>query len=73
MKRNICFLVLCLMLTVPALSQNKSCKYVDASEFNIIGKVLPTSRPFTRIDTSRYRMDDKVIMRYAEHSTGLAV
>ena len=73
MKRNICFLVLCLLLTVPALSQNKSFKYVNASEFNIIGKVLPTSRPFTRIDTSRYRMDDKVIMRYAEHSTGLAV
>mgnify|MGYP002514172073 CR=1 FL=1 len=73
MKGKICFLVFFLLIAIPVLSQDNAYKYVDASGFNIIGKVLPTAKPFVRIDTSRYRDDDKVIMRYAEHSTGLAV
>ena len=73
MKGKICFLVFFLLIAIPVLSQDNPYKYVDASGFNTIGKVLPTAKPFVRIDTSRYRDDDKVIMRYAEHSTGLAV
>lgn len=73
MKEKICLLVISLLFAVPVLSQTKSYKYVDAAELNVIGKVFPTTKPFTRIDTSRYKIDDKVIMRYAEHSTGLAV
>lgn len=73
MKGKICFLVFFLLIAIPVLSQDNAYKYVDASGFNIIGKVLPTAKPFVRVDTSRYSDDDKVIMRYAEHSTGLAV
>ena len=73
MKGKFFLLAVSRLLAVTAFSQNKPCKYVDASGLNIIGKVFPTSKPFTRIDTSRYKIDDKVIMRYAEHSTGLAV
>jgi hypothetical protein len=73
MKEKICLFVISLLFAVPVLSQTKSYRYVDAAELNVIGKVFPTTKPFTRIDTSRYKIDDKVIMRYAEHSTGLAV
>ena len=73
MKHKICLLVIYMLLAVPALSQNNTCKYVDASGLNVIGKPFATSKPFTRIDTSRFRFDDKVIQRYADHSTGLAV
>ena len=73
MKGKFFLLAFSLLLAIPAFSQSRPCKYVDASGLNIIGKVFPTSKPFTRIDTSRYKIDDKVIMRYAEHSTGLAV
>ena len=73
MKGKFFLLAFSLLLAIPAFSQNRPCKYVDASGLNIIGKVFPTSKSFTRRDTSRYKIDDKVIMRYAEYSTGLAV
>ena len=48
-------------------------RYVDAAELNIIGKAIPTSKPFTRIDTSVYHFPTPKIERYATYSTGLAV
>lgn len=47
--------------------------YHDASGLTVIGKAIPTTKAFTRIDTSAYRFNDKVIDDYACHSTGLAV
>jgi hypothetical protein len=48
-------------------------QYHNAAELNVIGKAIPTSKDFTRIDTSAYKFNDKVIEEYACHSTGLAV
>ena len=48
-------------------------RYHDAAGLTVIGKPIPTSKDFTRIDTSAYRFNDKVIEEYACHSTGLAV
>lgn len=48
-------------------------RYYDAADLNVIGKAIPTSKDFTRIDTSAYRFNDKVIDEFACHSTGLAV
>ena len=39
----------------------------------MIGKAIPTSKDFTRIDTTAYKFNDQVIDEYACHSTGLAV
>ena len=38
-------------------------RYVDAAELNIIGKAIPTSKPFTRIDTSVYHFPAPKIER----------
>ena len=48
-------------------------RYYNAAELNVIGKPIPTSKDFTRIDTSAYKFNDNVIDEYACHSTGLAV
>ena len=45
----------------------------DAAELTIIGKPIPTSEPFTRIDGSVYKFNDKTIDLYAGYSTGLAI
>lgn len=48
-------------------------RYFNAAELNVIGKAIPTTKDFTRIDTAAYKFNDKVIEEYACHSTGLAV
>ena len=48
-------------------------KWHNAADFTIIGKPIPTSKPFTRIDGSVYKFNDKTIDRYAGYSTGLAI
>lgn len=62
-----------LLLCINMAGQKRQYKYVDAADLTIIGKVLPTPEPYTRIDTVVYKFDDKVAMRYANYSTGLAV
>lgn len=71
-RRSLLFVV-SFLICVTASGQKKVYKYVDASELNVIGKVLPTSEPFARVDTAKYKFDDKGIMRYSGYSTGLAV
>lgn len=61
-----------LILASVSLNAQKT-RYHDASQLNVIGKAIPTSRQFTRIDTAAYRFNDSVIEEYACHSTGLAV
>lgn len=45
----------------------------DASDLTIIGKAIPTSKSFSRIDTSVYKFNNRTIDIYANYSTGLAV
>jgi hypothetical protein len=48
-------------------------RFHNAADLTVIGKAVPTSKDFTRIDTSAYKFNDPVIEEYACHSTGLAV
>lgn len=70
MKKFILFL---LASTVSVALSGQKISYYDASELNVIGKALPTSKTFTRIDTSKYHFNDKLIDEYACHPTGMAV
>ena len=70
MKRFLTFIAAALSAGILSAQE---VKYHDASELTVIGKPIPTSKDFTRIDTSAYRFSDKVIDEYACHSTGLAV
>ncbi len=70
MKRIFTF-VFAAALCLSAAAQN--VRWHDAAGMTIIGKPIPTSKPFARIDTSVYKFNDKIIDRYANYSTGLAV
>lgn len=63
--------VLAMSLCIAAFGQK--VRYYNAAELNVIGKAIPTSKDFTRIDTAAYKFNDEVIEEYACHSTGLAV
>ena len=73
MIRKLTISLLLMALCMSVSGQKKSYDYVDAAELNVIGKVLPSSMPFARLDTTVYKFDDKLIMSYCCHSTGLAV
>jgi hypothetical protein len=67
-----------ILLTILAISLCSSVnaqkvRYYNAAELNVIGKAIPTSKDFTRIDTTAYKFNDPVIDEYASQSTGLAV
>lgn len=65
------FTALC---TAPARAAEPApaTRYVDASTLTVIGKALPTERPFNRIDTARYTVPANT-RGYCYHATGLAV
>ena len=60
-------------IALSAIVSAQETRYYNAAGLNVIGKAIPTSKDFTRIDTSAYKFNDKVIEEYACHSTGLAV
>ena len=62
-----------LLSTLVCLSASAQIKWHDAADLTIIGKPIPTSKPFARIDTAVYKFNSKTIDRYANYSTGLAV
>lgn len=62
-----------LLSTLVCLSASAQIKWHDAADLTIIGKPIPTSKPFARIDTAVYKFNSKTIERYANYSTGLAV
>jgi hypothetical protein len=70
MKKTV---ILAFALLSSALAFGQKTVYHDAAELTIIGKAIPTTKIFTRIDTSAYHFNDKVIDEYASQSTGLAV
>ena len=61
------------MLSVSVSLNAQQTRYHDAAKLTVIGKAIPTSKEFTRIDTAAYKFNDAVIEEYACHSTGLAV
>lgn len=68
---------LVLLALLPALNatfaqSQRPIRYVDASTLTVIGKTMPTPRPFQRVDTTRYDLWQPV-KNYAAFSTGLAV
>ncbi|MBO5311927.1 MAG: SGNH/GDSL hydrolase family protein [Bacteroidales bacterium] len=71
MLRKLIISVCAVLSVMTASAQN--VRYVDASTLTVIGKPLPTTKAFTRIDTSVYKFNDGTIDRYASYSTGLAV
>ena len=56
-----------------SISTSAQIKWHDAADLTIIGKPIPTSKPFTRVDTAVYKFGSVTIDRYANYSTGLAV
>ena len=48
-------------------------RFVDATELTLIGKALPTSHPYHRIDTTRYKGFTKSENQQVRCSAGLAV
>ena len=70
MKRIVLSLI-SLLVFLSMSAQN--VHYVNAEDLTVIGKAISTDRAFTRIDTTVYKFNDKVIDEYACHSTGLAV
>ncbi len=71
MLRKLIISVCAVLSVMTASAQN--VRYVDASTLTVIGKPLPTTKAFTRIDTSVYKFNDGTIDNYASYSTGLAV
>lgn len=71
--KKIILLVLALMPTIMLFAQEKEVKYIDATELNIIGKALPSSDPYARVNLSGYGFDNEGIIRYSGYPTGLMV
>ena len=69
--KKILYTILAICLCASASAQK--VRYYNAAELNVIGKAIPTSKDFTRIDTTAYKFNDWRIDEYACHSTGLAV
>ena len=70
MKR-ILIAILCAAFSLNAFAQN--IHWHDAADLTIIGKPIPTSKPFKRIDGDVYKFNDRTIDIYAGYSTGLAI
>ena len=70
MKRTFT-IILAALICLSASSQN--IKWHDAADLTIIGKPIPSAKPFSRIDTDVYKFNNKTIDTYAGYSTGLAV
>ena len=62
-----------LLVALTCMAASAQTKWHDAADLTVIGKPIPTAKPFARIDTAVYKFNDKTIDRYANYSTGLAV
>ena len=62
-----------LLVALTCMAASAQTKWHDAADLTVIGKPIPTAKPFARIDTAVYKFNDKIIDRYANYSTGLAV
>ena len=62
-----------LLVALTCMAASAQTKWHDAADLTVIGKPIPTAKPFARINTAVYKFNDKTIDRYANYSTGLAV
>ena len=60
---------LVLFIASPLLAQN----YTEVSELGLIGKMMPTSNPYHRIDTCAYPVPDRTENAQVRQSTGMMV
>ncbi len=65
-------LLAALLLSLTRAFAAEPTRYVDAATLTVIGKALPTVRPYDRIDTSVYAVPEKT-EAYCGYSTGLAI
>mgnify|MGYP001518309414 CR=1 FL=1 len=70
--RSLALPVLLLTLNAAGAQEKKPLRYVDAATLTVIGKSMPTPKPFQRVDTVRYELWQPV-KNYSAFSTGLAV
>ncbi len=69
MKRILIF-CLALLMAWPAAAQ---VRFVDATELTLLGQALPTTHPYHRIDTTRYKGFTRSENQQVRCSAGLAV
>lgn len=75
MKRLLSFVAV-ILLTLPASAQklrDVRIRHVDACELTLLGKMMPTTNPYHRIDTLRYSGWDEVENLQCRSSAGIAV
>lgn len=70
MKKQLFLFAAGLLLVGNAFAQ---LRFVDATELNLIGKVMPTPHPYHRIDTVRYKGFTKTENQQVRCSPGLAL
>ena len=61
------------ILSVPAMSGQEACRYVEASDLTLTGKVMDTPNPYHRIDTCRCTGFSEGENFQARCASGLAV
>lgn len=54
-------------------ASGQGTEWHNAANLNIIGKAIPTSKPYTRIDNSIYRFNNKTVDKYTAYTNGLAI
>ena len=54
-------------------ASGQDTEWHNAANLNIIGKAIPTSKPYTRINNSKYEFNNKTIEKYTGYATGLAI
>lgn len=73
LKLIISFILSWLSVHISAQSGDSVYDYTEASELNLIGKIMDTSNPYHRVDTSLYRGFTPVEANQVISSAGLAV
>lgn len=74
--KKILLLFLTLFLSSPAFAQelgDVDITFVDATELNIIGKVIDTPNPYDRVDTVKYKGFTKSESEQVRCPSGIAV
>lgn len=65
-------LLLGLLMATTLAAAEPGVQYTDAATLTVIGKIMPTERPFNRVDTARHAIPAKALPHCAQ-SAGLAV
>ena len=69
--RSLALPVLLLTLNAAGAQEKKPLRYVDAATLTVIGKSMPTPKPFQRVDTARYELWQPVKNYSAFHRTAV--